>query len=733
MPYVQLIQSWIYAFLLTTAIVGCGDDSGGALKNAASMEASGDYLGAIETLKPAMSAQPTNGVIRFQIGRLYLALFDGAAAEHEFRKAIELGTFEGGRVVLGLARALSLQRKYQEIVQSVDPAPAFEPQVLASIHAVRGETYLILDQIERADHEREAARSLDKENADLALLEAQRYAAQRKLAESLSAVEGGLAKDAKNTSALRHKANLFASQGKIADAVSVYDEILQVHPRHRDALVGRAICNIVRDRMSDAQVDIDVLRQTYSQHPVTGAVLGQYHYWSRSYREALDWAQRALKVDQDARDARLLSAMANLALGAPVRAEQDFVRYLAQVPWATSARRVLSEIRAELARDGPAVQALASILNGELRSAVIQSAVGDIYASASQAPSLAHWLERFVADRPLDLLVAARYIEKRISVDQVERAASDLDRVARLSKSLVPADTALVVARLAQRDTTKADEAVSRVAGKSTAGSEGPYLAAVVAMFKNQHTDAIRGFESALQRDDKFVPAAVNLSQFDLAAGKRDVARSRFSEILRTDPNNLQALMAAASIEELTGRRKEALELLNHALRTHRQSVEPRILLFNILNRNRDQQGMRTLADDTLEAAPENVVALELVAEIKASVGEPFESLGHYERAAHKAPRSPESRYRLAHAQYIAGKKIEASASLGKAIDMRYDDTDLPSSASAAVLMGALKTLEAIDVSAKSYRPAARQAGKPMQGDTALWGPGTSGAMGMSQ
>jgi len=508
-----------------------------------------------------------------------------------------------------------------------------------------------------------------------------------------------------------HKAELLTVLGRHRDAIEAFGRILELQPGHFGALSGRAIVLVLTGHMSAAQKDVELLRELYRKHPVSAYLQGQIHYWRGEYREAQDMAQAALKADQRDDPARLLSGLAYLMSEAPAQAEHELAGYVTRHPRNVSVQRLLAELRAALSHRDRSIRTLASIYADELRIASAQAVLGDSYIREWLYSSIAGWLERAAAAQPPDPLIVVREAQRRFSKEQLELAASDLQRVAALNEGIVPADSALVLAHLARSDPVSAMEAISAMEKKASNSAQAVMLAGFVSLERNQRSEAERRFDEAMRLDPKHVAAIMGRARVDIAGGRWDLARKRFDEVLSGDPENLRALVICAKLEESAGRPKEARELLSRAMKAHPAAVEPRAALISQLRRENDRAHALAAANEMLKHQPEDPLALEVAADIQLWSGDQEGALETLRKLVKLRPKSVESQFKLATAQSKAGLTAEANVSLQKALTLPIDEPD----DRALLIPGLLdesKTLVAIEAARKSFKTRASGASR---------------------
>ena len=703
---------------------GCGYDSESLLRTAHALEGKGDYAGAIALLSSGVRQDPANGTLRYHLGRNHSLSFDWPAAEQAFRKAAELGVVEGGRVSLGLSRALLQQRKYEQLVAEVVSAPAFERAILASVHALRGDALLTLDRIAEAKRELDAAEKLDAGNSDLALLQARMRAAGRDVDAAIRVVEKLLEEDSGNVDAWIHKADLLTILRRPREALASLDRSLESQPRHLNALVGRAIVLVQLGRLHEAQKDVETLTSAYPKTPAVDFLRGQIHYWRGEYREALEMARGMLRTDQQSPAGRLLSGMAALMLGAPVQAEYELARYESLHPRNVFVHPVTMELRAEIRQRGGGSKALAYTHSDELREASVQALFGDAYIRVWQHSKTADWLERSAAGAPPDLILVVKQAQRRFTGEQLDAAALDLERAFAASDESKTLNIALVLAQLARRDTAKAMKAVSVMEKISPNSAQTATLAGVVLYESNQFGEAERRLDQALQRDPKLIAAVVARARLDIAAGNFDFVRRRFEDVLKIVPDNLQALVMYAFFQQMARRRSEAKVLLTRAIEAHPKALEPRVLLMDLLKKENEKAAAIVAAQETLALHPDDPIAIEQAADIHLWNGDQRRGLETLEQLVRVLPRSPKSYFKLATIQFKAGLKAEAEANLARALALPMDESRTEQ-LHVFGLVDDNKTIEAIESVRKSHKLA-----RGLQVGGELWSSGMGGPAG---
>jgi putative PEP-CTERM system TPR-repeat lipoprotein len=662
-------NSWIPTTALALLLLtGCSEDPASLLKRAEEREARKEYAAAILDVKTALQQEPENGVARYKLGRLYNLTFDATSAEKELRKALDAGVVEGGRVAMELGRALILEKKHEEVVAAVKPNQAFEPAILASVHAIRGHANLTLGKIDEARAELQQATKIERENMDGQLLTARFLLAEKGVAPAMEIVDKLIARDRKNFEAWTLKVDLLALDGKLDQMLSAYSSLLEINPLNLEATVGRMQLLMKQGKLDEAQKDLATLQKAHRSHPVTGFLQGELYFAKGKYREALESAQAVLKHYPEYDRALLLSGMAHLALGAAVQAERELSQYLAKNPRNAYARRVLATAQVQLNQGTRALETLDPILTGQVKDAAVLALASEAYARIGEYSKAAQWIERSAAEDSDNPLVLAKKANLRLVRGELELAIEDLARAAAMSKEVTSADTALVLAHLARRDFPKALEAVASMQKKAPQDPRAANLKGLVLLEQGDQEGARRSFESAMSMNKKFVPAVVNLTKLDLAARDTDTARKRFEELLRIDGNNPDALLAYAKLEETLNRRAEAIELVDRAAKAAPSRLQPKVELTRLLVLAKEKQRALATAQEAAASSPKDPVAIELLAGVQLWVGDHNSAIATINRLTQLLPTSPEAHLKVAGVYMVVKRYKDVEVNLRKAL-----------------------------------------------------------------
>ena len=141
--------SAVLLMVLCGLVSGCGKDLSDKeyIERAKQAQDKGDLRTSVIDLKNALRRNPDNTEGRWMLGKIYLDVGNGAAAEKELAKAKELGIAPAA-VEVQLGQALLMQGLYDRVIKEITPVEGLSVRDQALIHALRGEAYLNKNKVD---------------------------------------------------------------------------------------------------------------------------------------------------------------------------------------------------------------------------------------------------------------------------------------------------------------------------------------------------------------------------------------------------------------------------------------------------------------------------------------------------------------------------------------------------------------------------------------------------------
>jgi len=627
-----------------------------------------DLSASVIELKNALQKEPENPQARLLLGKVYLDLGDGAGAEKELARAGRLGASDPDLPVT-LARALLLERKYQEALDQLARAPADPPS--ARVLVLQGEAHLGLGR--REESRAAFNRALETEPglaaarlglASLALAEGRTEDAEKQVTLALE-------KNPDDLRALLLRGELLLARRDLEGAEAAFAKALEVGgERNTTARLALARARLARGDLDGASAQVEQVRKHSPQEPLANYLRGAVAYQRKDMGGAQEALRDVLRVVPDHLPSLLLLGTVDYAEGRLEQAEEHLSRYSAAVPDHMASRKLLAAVR--LARNEPdrALEALAPAAKEAAGDPQLLALLGTAHLRKGDAARAEEYLTQASQLAPDVAAIRTQLALTHLAAGEAKEAVAELQSAVDLGVGTGQAEVLLVLTHLRQGQTDEALAAARRLAERQPENPLTHNLVGAAYLAKQDTASARSAFEQALRVSASFAPAALNLAQLDVREGKRDAARARYESVLSRDEHNVQALVGLARLAGEANEGARAVELLERARQHHPSALEPRLMLAAYYLDNGPLAKAVEVTQEAIKLAPENTVALGLQGQTELLSGHPADAARTFGALVAKGVKTPDLHARLAAAQLGTGKRDEARASFSRALEL---------------------------------------------------------------
>lgn len=627
-----------------------------------------DLSASVIELKNALQKEPENPQARLLLGKVYLDLGDGAGAEKELARAGRLGASDPDLPVT-LARALLLERKYQEALDQLARAPADPPS--ARVLVLQGEAHLGLGR--REESRAAFNRALETEPglaaarlglASLALAEGRTEDAEKQVTLALE-------KNPDDLRSLLLRGELLLARRDLEGAEAAFAKALEVGgERNTSARLALARAKLARGDLDGASAQVEQVRKQSPQEPLANYLRGAIAYQRKDMSGAQEALRDVLRVVPDHLPSLLLLGTVDYAEGRLEQAEEHLSHYSAAVPDHMASRKLLAAVR--LARNEPdrALEALAPAAKQAAGDPQLLALLGTAHLRKGDAARAEEYLTQASQLAPDVAAIRTQLALTHLATGEAKEAVAELQSAVDLGAGTGQAEVLLVLTHLRQGQTDEALAAARRLAERQPENPLAHNLVGAAYLAKQDTPSARAAFEQALKVSAAFAPAALNLAQLDVREGKRDAARARYESVLSRDEHNVQALVGLGRLAGEANDGPRAVELLERARQHHPNALEPRLMLAAYYLDNGPLAKAVEVTQEAVKLAPENTVALGLQGQTELLSGHPADAARTFAALVAKGVKTPDLHARLAAAQFATGKREEARASFSRALEL---------------------------------------------------------------
>ena len=650
-----------------------------------------DYEGAVVALKSELQREPGSLPALLLLGKVLLAVGDGAGAEDALSRARRRGA-DDSLVVEPLARALLAQRAYRRLLDELDPVG--QPESLqAVVLALQGEALLALDEPEQARQHLQRAVEIAPASAAPRIGLARLALASGHPEIALEHGARALAVEPDSTEAWFVDADARRLDGDLAGAADSYGRVLDLNPRHERARIARAATLVDLGRTAEALRDIETVQARNPEQPQAAYL--QALILSREGRlddaDAILSKTAAAIEDVDARALRgsapmllLAGAVAN-ARGNAEQASRHLQRFLALEPGHALARRMLGAI---LVRQGEARRAI-DVLQPALAQAPsdpqLHATLGVAYRMIGQAERSVDALSEAVRLAPQREGLRVELARTRIAAGQTLTAARELEALAAPGGEHA-AEAGVLLARL-------------RVESGDVEGALGAARAAVDAAPRSARAHVALGDTLALTRDGAgaersyaealalepgSVPAELGLAGAAMLQGRVAEAAQRYEALVEHEEGAVAARIGLARVSVAERRLDDAVRWLERARDLAPDAVGPQLELVDVhLARGANADALRA-ASRVEGVAPDDVRVVVALGRAQAASGDRAAAKASFRRAA-QLPGAAVRQLVALSARQLALGDVQGARETLQAADAR-DPDHLPTQAALVAL-----------------------------------------------
>lgn len=639
------------------------------IERAKDFEDKGNLKGSIIELKNAIQKNPDSPQARLLLGQVYLKADFGAEAEKELSRAEELGVSRDSVAPL-LGEAWLLMGQYKRILDELQPVDTLSPPNRSRIMALRASALFKLGKLQEACNLFQASHAVFAGNLQSHWGLAQCSIAEHKMAEARIWLDNALKLNQQESETWTFIGDLEQLHQNTPNALAAYQQAVKLVPSNIAALQSLALLQMTQGDTTKAQASIDAVKKIAPNSTATKYLQAFQKFWQKKYPEARDFLQDVFKHAPEHLPSILLMGSTTYALDDLQQAETYLNRYLVHFPGHVYARRVLAATHIKQNQPDKALATLAPLLPPHGEDATAMALASQAHLSQQDPRQATQLLQQAVLLQPGSAAFHTQLGLNRLSAGDISAAIGELKTAQSLDSDSHQADVLLALTHIRNKQYSQA-LAISDQLEKQLPRSALPHdLRGRALLAQGDFAGARTSFERALTLDAAFFPASASLAQLDMRDNKPDAARSRFTQLLAADKNNLRALMALAEIAALTKQETDYVSWLEKAIKAHPKAIAPNRTLVRYYLIKKEPRKALAIASGLASARPDDVQALNLLGSTQFAAGDPNNAIIAYSKAAQKDARNFDSHLGLARAQITDKKPAAARASLQKALQI---------------------------------------------------------------
>jgi putative PEP-CTERM system TPR-repeat lipoprotein len=637
----QLAVCFLSIVLVLPASPAAAQESVAYYEDAVSRFAEQDYKAAEIQLKNALRTNPQHLPSRMLLGRVHLRLGDPSSAEKELKIALRMGAARD-KVYAHLGTALLLQRKYQEVLETITTVNASTSEA-EEVYVFRGRAYLGLNRLDEAEASFDRAAGIAPEGLETLLGRSAVLKARNQLEAADTVLDRVVELYPDSLDAWFEKGLLQAARGNTEAALSSYNHVLEQYPLSYRTLVARGTLYLNLGDPEAAEVDLQLVHEhapfDFNTTFLLAATLSQLGRNDESKALLVELSEFITRIPEEVvrKEPRLLrtATLLNYQNGDIGQAETYGSLYLSKRPHDIEMGKLLGAIYLASNQLDAAIETFYGLYRQRPEDPEILFFLGEAHLRKKQYAEASRILEQAARLAPDSAAVGTRLSLSKFGMGEPGEAESLLLRsFEHKSSEGVGAGFILAQLQLRKKDTEMALRTIRELISREP-GNPVLYNLLGAAYLQAQDSAAARkAFERASLVSPGFLGSEYNLARLDITEGRYEDARARLQKLVEAQPASVLVLIALADLELAMGDDAKAIPWLVKATALDSASVEPGIKLVDLFIQSGEDKDALRQAENLVRLYPREAEAFSALARAQVANGQDSAASASLRRAA---------------------------------------------------------------------------------------------------
>ncbi len=572
----------LMVIMATLLLSACGGEDSVSLEDrmqrALDWQSDGDLKAAVIELKNALVTYPDSQDARILLGRIYLELGMGAAAEKEITKAEELGVDED-MVILPLAESWLLQYKLDEIIERLSYEPDSVTAVSLGKRYFLGAAYLGKGEIKKAEGYFDEVLQATPGNMK-ALVGKARISFIRKDIENtdkyIALAEAILPN---NQELLQLKASRSWTVGDFEAVEGYYRKLVEYYPSYNINEVYLAWVELINGKVDEAGPRLVKLRKMSPENSLVNFVSALHAVMEKNYPEAKGYVEKVLsRIPGDYRT-KFIGATATYALGEYEQSYAYIQQYLEVVPDDERAKELLVQLQVRLKKGTEAYETLKDLSAQAEKKEKFLNMLASYELQKGDIEQARLHLEQSLSENPDQIASRQNLAYLRISRGDIDGGMAEMERALSeitddFKRQMQRARTLIIV--------KKYDEAVKICRELQIMDPEdvNGFICEGTAYFKKGDTKkALTPLMAVLAKNPGNQMASRLVASIHLKNESYEKARNVQKEYLKIHPDDAKSTFGMYLLLLKAGKEKEAIGYLKKSVELNPNARMPVLVL----------------------------------------------------------------------------------------------------------------------------------------------------------
>lgn len=593
-------------------------------ENAVGHIAEKDFKGGEIQLKNALQLDSEHLPSQILLGIVYLETGQPQQAELALVKARQMGA-DKNLIAIPMAQAMLRLDKYSKL-ERFCALKNRSPKVESKLQVLLGGSYIERNRPDDAEAAFLVAENLDPESPHALLAQLNLSMRQTRDEHTRDLLARLKSMAPRLPDVWMKEAQFQEYQGNLDAAFEAYNRVLELNPEYVNARVARAAIVQKRDEDHDWVLnELEPLVKKYEEllnpemiytYVVSLLKKGRIE----EAREMTELAKKRLNfLGEDVLNQypSLLFLDISLAIfeGDLFKAQDSANRLLSISPGNSSARLLLGKIYMEMGDSRRALDALSPIYTYKRKDPQFLSYYGRALYDTGNARDAIYELQlaKDLGYKKRDLYQSIALTYK--SLGKLDEAINVLEEGLELHADDIGLGILLAQLYLEKPDLRSAETTLMSLEKLGTNDPRVGNYFGLLKVAENKLDEAEEYFNKALQQDDQFVLAMINLARIYIVRDELNEAESMFGKVLEIDSESRDAMIGMAQIADRKGNVPEAIRWFERLWGQDPNAINEAVMLIKLYRREGQYEEAVRTADKLFEKNPDNFTVLTTLLE----------------------------------------------------------------------------------------------------------------------
>lgn len=648
-------------------------DSSATIEQAENYLGERDYRLAILTLKNILQDNPDDASARLLLGKTYLPIGDGASAEKELRRAVELGANKEDYIA-SLATAYLLQGKIDQAIQLAIPIDKAESKLNAEILTVQAHAYLAARDVKKAKAIYQQVLAIEPDFISALSGVVRAEIADHNLEQATTLIKNLKILASDNAEIWELEGLVLAQAQKYQEAEKSYQKAIELLNERQlsrtgfSAKLGVIRMQLIQREHQKALVNLEDLLDSQPSHALLKYLRALIAFEQKDYSLAQEHLRQILAKVENHIPSKLLMGAVQYAVGNYEQAREFLQSVVNEVPSHIQARKMLATVHLRLNKPEDALATLQSVSTHNTNDGELLAMMGRAALFSGDYEKGLQLYKRALGNSPNEPSIRAELARIYLTQGDTQKAIEELEQITGENES--NAKKLIIYAYIREQAFDKAMSLAKQIASNSPDDPSIISIMGIIELTRGERDKARQYFVDARKKQVDFEPALLNLARMDFEDGSLRDAEKWFDEVILINSSSMRALLGMAQIAERRGDTAQALAWVEKTAAANPAALAPTAILMNYFIKTKQLGRADEIIRQAKNLSPENLDLLKLETRLLLAQGKTVEAINSLSDLIKRQPGNSLNYLQLAKAFEQQDQASKARSTLESALNV---------------------------------------------------------------